>query len=60
MGVEQRKQRELEERYHDLRKEIERRGGSHGEINPDVLSLEAKVEVLEYVLRYDDQINGKR
>ena len=53
-------QRELETRYDELKKEIERRGGVHEEPQPDMLPLEVKVEFLEHVLRHDDAIKRKR
>jgi len=60
MAHEHRKQRELETRYDELKKEIERRGGIHEEPQPNMLPLEVKVEFLEHVLRHDDAIKGKR
>lgn len=60
MSYEQRRQRDLEERYRELQKEIERRGGVSGEMNKDMLPLEVRVQFLEEVLRFDDNLNGKR
>lgn len=60
MDGQNRSQRELEQRYEELKEEIERRGGYHREFNKDVVPLAVKVQVLEDVLRYDDKINGKR
>jgi hypothetical protein len=60
MSAEQRRQRELEDRYHDLQREIERRGGFHGEVKDDTFPLELKVQFLESVLRVDDKLSRKR